>query len=152
MLILYLLFSTVHEVPFTCVKCIYFPTVSLWVMNPFHSENSWEMLHNIKQKDNKSTELLVEFLFSQELAIFKVNFYCLWWFFACHNHLFTHSLIRHDFLKSRLRVLNVSIKWLSFIHEVKSLSVLKPSLYAIQIKAGQTYWQISNVECVLWFK
>lgn len=65
-----LLFSTVHEVPFTPVKCIYFPTVSLWVMSPIRSENSEEMQHNLEQKDNKSPELLVEFFVLTKSAIF----------------------------------------------------------------------------------
>lgn len=44
-------------------------------MSPIQSESRKEMLHNIKQKDNKSPELLVEFLFSHEQANFKINFF-----------------------------------------------------------------------------
>lgn len=63
-LISHLLFPTVHEAPFTPVKCIYFPTVSLWVMGPIRRENSEEMQHNLEHKDNKSYELLLEFFIS----------------------------------------------------------------------------------------
>lgn len=116
-LISHLLFSAVHEVPFTPVKCIYFPTEPFWVMSPIRSENSEEMQHNLEQEDNKMPELL-----PLNPACFKINFFFPWWFSACHNHLFTLSLISHDILESKLRALNVNTKLLRFIHEAKSPS------------------------------
>lgn len=66
----HLLFSTVHEVPFTLVKSIYFPTVSFWVMSPIPSASSEETQHNLEQKDNKSPELLVRILTLYESGTF----------------------------------------------------------------------------------
>lgn len=76
---------------FYCVqhKCIYFPNMSLWVMNHIQSENNKEIQQNLEQKDGKSPELLVEFLFSLNLAFYLFS---PWWFSAWHNHLFTHQL------------------------------------------------------------
>lgn len=65
-----ILFSTVHQVPFTPVKCIYFSLVSFWIMSPIRSENTEEMQHNLEQKHNKSPELLVEFLFQHFFSSF----------------------------------------------------------------------------------
>lgn len=83
-----LLFSSVHEVPFTPVKCIYFPTVSFWVVNPIQPGNSKEMQHHLKQKENKNPESLLDVMFSLNLA-FSYNklFHSLHVFFAWCDHL-----------------------------------------------------------------
>lgn len=79
-----------------------------WVMNHIQSENSEEMQQNLEQKDNKSPELLVEFLFSLNLAFFQNTLFLSLMIF-CIPLPFIYSQTR------KLRALNVNKKLLGFM-------------------------------------
>lgn len=44
-------------------------------MGPYWHENSEEMQHNLKHKDNKSYEVLLEFFISLNLAFKKIQIF-----------------------------------------------------------------------------
>lgn len=78
-------------------------------------------MRKCSRTDNKSPESLLGFSLSLNLTFLLLfflqkNFFCPWRFSACHNHLFTHSLISHDVLESRLRALNVNMKLQCFFY------------------------------------